>query len=331
VGTVTDINVYRQDVKRAATDWAVCITSTNNIKFVEKEEFLAKCKKPLVSSAKGDTFYKQVVYAKSDGCVLAFTNYGNCIKMDLNEYDSVDFKANGLKVKEVYDGALNGEIPVKLFDITGGLPEGDVVFFTRQGAAKRTNWSEYGLTKGVFPAIKMKVGDEVVNVENFVQDELSTICFVTQKGMVLNAIKDDIPVQGRIAGGVRGMLLNDGDGVIFATQINGEGEIIVVTTSGNFKRVISSLIDPLTRGRKGVMIVDNKSQVLFADYVTLPYELAIVNADKSVAEIESEDIMIDTRVSKGKPIKRDDITEIKQVVALKYKSEYADGTMQIKF
>ena len=63
--------------------------------------------------------------------------------------------------------------------------------------------------------------------------------------------KYDVPVQGRLAGGVRGITLNDGDEVVFAAQQNGEGEIIVVTTLGGFKRVISSLFD--TRSTRCVL------------------------------------------------------------------------------
>jgi hypothetical protein len=76
------------------------------------------------------------------------------------------------------------------------------------------------------------------------------------------------------------------------------------------------------------MIVDNKSKVAFANYVTIPYSLAIFNADKTVAELSTEDIPIDTRVSKGKPIKRDDITEIKAVYAMKYKSDFSASQLR---
>lgn len=331
VGAPSEISVTRQDVKRAVTDWAVCLAANNTLKFIEKQEFSAKCKKPLSSSAKADALFKQVVYAKSDGVVLAFTNYGNCVRLELDRIDCQDFKSGGIKLKSLYDGALNGEIPVKLYDISGGLPSGDVLFFTRYGSVKRTKWVEYGLTKSVFPAIKLKLGDEVLNVENYIEDELTTMCLVSAGGMALNASTDDIPVQGRIAGGVRGMLLNDGDSVIFASQINGEGELIIVTRTGLFKRVITSLIDPISRARKGVMITDSKSQVLFADTVTIPYNVAAINEDNSVAEFETEDIPIENRISKGKRVKNPQVSAVKQVVALKYKSQYADGQMQLKF
>lgn len=331
VQNVTDINVYRQDVKLPATDWVLAITANGNLKFMQKVDFDAKFLKPLAPSSKQDILFKQIAHSKSDGVALVFTNYGNVVRLNLEEFDDADFKSSGIKLKSAYGAALNGEEPVKIYDITGGLPEGDLIFFTKDGAVKRTAWSEYGLQKQVYPAIKLKTGDEVVNVENFIDDEISTMCLVTKNGICLNADKGEVPCQGRIATGVRGMAVDGGDQVIFATQINGEGEIIIVTEQGTFKRVISSLIDPLSRGRKGVMITDSKSSVLFADYVTVPYTLAVINEDNSVAEVNTEDIPIDARSVKGKALKRADISSVKKVVALKYKTEFPDGNIQIKF
>ena len=55
---------------------------------------------------------------------------------------------------------------------------------------------------------------------------------VTRGGMCINA-KNEIPVQKRIAGGVRGINLKEGDEVIFASQIHEEGEIVTVTADGS--------------------------------------------------------------------------------------------------
>ena len=157
--------------------------------------------------------------------------------------------------------------------------------------------------------------------------------FVTRKGLCLNANKDDVPVQGRIAGGVKGISLGAGDEVIFATQHTGEGEIIVVTTLGGFKRVVSSTIDPIGRACKGVMIADikGKGEILFSDYVTIPYAVAVVSEDKVVVDVNTEEIPIETRVFRGKPLKKDGIGKVTAVFALKHRSDYPDGRMQIKF
>ena len=330
VPSVEAINVYRQDVKRAQTEWIAAITANDNIKFMQKVDFDSKYKKPLAPSTKADVLFKQTLNCRSDGVLLAFTNYGNAIKLELEQFDDVEFRASGIKLKSFYDAALNGERVVKLFDISDGLPEGDVLFFTKQGMAKRSEWAEYGLLKAVYPAIKLKTGDEIVNVETFVGDEYTTMCLVTKGGICLNAVTDDIPCQGRIATGVKGMLVDAQDSVIFATQINGEGEIIIVTDKGLFKRVISSLIDPLSRGRKGVMITDSKSNVLFADYVTVPYTLAVISDEGTVTEVETEELPIEPRPSRGKPLKKVGITTVKSVVSLKYKSEFPDGNVQMK-
>ena len=81
------------------------------------------------------------------------------------------------------------------------------------------------------------------------------------------------------------------------------------------------------------MIADikGKGEILFANYVTIPYSLAVINDDKSVAEVDTEEIPIETRVFRGKPLKKDGVGNVVAVVALKHRSEYPDGRMQIKF
>ena len=330
VASVEDIQVVRQDIKRPSTEWVAAVTAADSVKFMQRAEFEAKAKRALPASAKGEVMFRQTVRCLSDGVLLAFTNYGNAVKIELEQFEDVEFRGSGYKLKTFYDAALNGERIVKLFDITAGLPGGDVLFFTKQGSVKRSEWSEYGLVKAVYPAIKLKTGDEVINVESFVGDEFTTMCLVTKGGICLNAVTDDIPCQGRIATGVRGMLVDGSDEVLFATQINGEGEIIIVTDKGLFKRVISSLIDPLSRGRKGVMIADSKSGVIFADYVTVPYKLAVVGEEGGVTELDTEDIPIDARASRGKSLKALGITSVKSAVALKYKGDFAEGGKQIR-
>lgn len=328
VSSVEDINVFRQDIKRAATDWVLAITANDNVKFIEKIEFDQKGQKPLASVYRGDSLYKCTAVTRSDGAAIIFTNYGNCVRVDLNQFEASGMGGTGIKLKEFYDAALRGEKAVKIFPVGESLPQGDLLFYTKQGTVKRTAWSEYDVARQVFPAIRLKTGDEVLNVEQFIDDEDSTICFVSREGICLNAEKSDIPVQGRVTAGVRGMLLNDGDEVLFATQFYGEGEIIILSDSGCLKKVIASLFTPISRGRKGMMIVDNKSKVAFADCVTVPYKVALLRSDNSVEELDTDDIAIEPRPSKGKPLAN--ASAVTGAVALKYRGENANDT-QLKF
>ena len=330
VADETKISVRRSDVRRVVTDWTVCLTANNTLKFLEREDFESIRKRKISPNSGLSALYKQTCNCGSDGTLFAFTNLGNCVKISLSDVDPCDLRFSGLKLENMVDGVEKGEYPVNIFTYKG-VGTGDLLMFTKLGAVKRTEWSEFEGGKKVLQAIKLKPGDELFCVENFDEDDYSTMLFVTKNAMCLNASKDDVPVQGRIATGVKGITLSGNDELVYATQQNGEGEIIVVTTAGGFKRVIASLFESHGRGSKGVMIADikGKGEIAFSDYVTIPYSLAIWQEDKTIVEINTEDVPIESRVFKGRPIKG--INGVKKVVALKHKSDMSGGAVQIKF
>jgi DNA gyrase/topoisomerase IV subunit A len=200
------------------------------------------------------------------------------------------------------------------------MPYGNLMFFTKKGMIKKTGWAEYEQRKDVFQAVKLNEDDELLNVEAETSDE-DTIIIVTKGGICLNAQKDDIPTQGRVATGVRGIMLREEDEVVLMTQINGEGEIIIATDEGKFKRVISSLIEPSKRYRKGAIIVGlpDGASVLSASYVTVPYMLAVVEKNNAVSELFSEDVFILMQSSKAKKVARYAENSIKAVIPMPYK------------
>ena len=327
------IAVKRADVRGTVSDLAVCVNANNNIKFMERGEFTFATKRRLPVSASMNQIHKHVIFCSSDDIVYAFTNLGNVVRMNVKYVDISEFKSAGQAFEKLVEGVGKGEYPVRFFAFPESqTPEGDLIFFTKQGAVKRTSWAEYLQGKVIMPAIKLKEDDELLTVEKFDDDEYSTMLFVTRKGLCLNAVKDEVPVQGRVAGGVKGIALSDGDEVIFATQHTGEGEVIIVTSLNGVKRVVASTIEPIGRACKGVMIADikGKGEIVFADYVTIPYSVAFVNDNKTVIEVNTEDIPIETRVFRGKPLKVAGMANILSAYALKHRSDFPDGRQQIK-
>ena len=235
--------------------------------------------------------------------VYAFTNKGNCVRFDLENTPTGKYREKGTPFKELFDECAKDEKPVHMFAVGETMPEGDILFFTKQGMVKRTAWADYNVQKRFFQAAKLKDGDEIISVEN--EKEGTTVLFVTKNGLCLNAMKDDIPTQGRISGGVKGIALTD-DEVIFAGQVDeeAEGEIIVVTSYGSFKRVIiSGALEPMGRGRKGVKIVDvggGSERVVYSGYVTEPFDLLVKEKDDNMYIVNTEKIEIDSRTSRGK-------------------------------
>ena len=121
---------------------------------------------------------------------------------------------------------------------------------------------------------------------------------------------------------MRGIMLREGDSVLLMTQITEEGEIIIVTTEGKFKIVISSQIEQSKRYKKGSTIVGLSAgaSVLTAAYVTVPYMLAIEEKSHAVSELSSEDISIMMQSSKAKKISRYPEDSVLKVIPMPYKS-----------
>ncbi len=251
-------------------------------------------------------FLRIAVRAKSNQTVIAFTNLGNCCKFSLESVSECRFREKGSKFSEVAADVRKNEYPVAMFAVDADkLPEGNLLFFTKNGLIKKTEWQEYNLVKSYYQAIKLKENDELISVE---QDRAeTTIGYVTAGGMVLNAVKDDIPVQGRVAGGVRGINLGSGDKIVFVSQIDDEGEFIIVTDTGFYKRVLSSEIKPVGRYGKGIKICElgSVNKIVYADMVKDPFDFAVADNFGVVFKVNTEDISIESRTTKGKTLKNE--------------------------
>ncbi|MCD8307376.1 MAG: DNA topoisomerase 4 subunit A [Clostridia bacterium] len=319
-----------KSVTEGTKDWTVGITANRMLKFMDRDDFNTNARRKLGANAVPSQLLVQTMECTLDEELFIFTNLGNCMRVSLKGREPHQFRSAGEKLSELADDAAKNEYPVRIMSMKGKKPQDGLLFFTKDGMVKRSPWSEYDVKKPVFPAVKVNPGSEVLAVEDYDPDEYSCMLFVTKKGLCLNANKDNVPVQGRVSAGVKGISLNAGDEVVFAAQQNGEGEIIVATTMATFKRVISSQFDPQSRATKGMMIADikGKGEILFAGYVTIPYALAVVTS-KGILELDTEAIKIDTRVSRGKPVPG--IQDVSAVYALYYRTEYPTGAQQLRF
>lgn len=242
----------------------------------------------------------QALAVNNKGTLLAFTNSGNSLRINVTELPEKKWKDKPFTIGSLNPEIAVGERVVKLifFDST---PAGEFVFFTKGGMVKRTDISEFCNCKDFGAAINLSDGDELLNVE--ILDEEKSVVEITERGLVLVYSLDEISVVGRKAAGVRGIKLNDGDSVAYGGLLDEEGEIVLIASSGHAKRVISSTIDAGTRYNKGVKIIDldEKSRVQFVDTVKKPYDIVVVSGGLT-SVLNTEDIRIDTRTTKGRQL-----------------------------
>ena len=303
-GKEMEIQSVEKELKQI-DDFIVAFTEGKAFKKMTEKNF-KQSDKTVKENSVAEDFIKFYTRARSDQTLLAFTNLGNCCKIDMEIAPECRFRDKGSKFNAVCKDAERNEYPVAFFAVNEEkLPDGHLLFFTKDGLIKKTEWAEYNLLKPYYQAIKLKDGDELVSVEQDLPD--TTIAYLTKGGLSLNALKDDIPVQGRVAGGVKGINLNKGDTIVYVSQIDEEGEFVIVTDAGFYKRVITAEIEPMARYRKGIKIVElgKDSKVVFATLVKEPFDIAVIDTFGVAFTVNTEDMGIENRTTKGKTLKNE--------------------------
>lgn len=286
-------------------NFVVAYTAGGAFKKMTERNFTSS-DKAIKDNTSADDAITAICKISSDKTLYAFTNLGNCCKIDVEIAPECRYREKGVKFNAVCRDAARNERPVAFFEVDESkMPDGHLIFVTKDGLIKKTEWSEYTVIKPYYQAIKLKDGDELIAVW---QDEPeTTIAFVTEQGNVLNALKDDIPVQGRVAGGVKGINLNKGDKIVFVSQVEDVGEFLIVTDAGFYKRVITCQIEPMPRYRKGVMIASlgKGDKVIYASYVKEAFDFAVVDNFGVAFGVNTEDVSIEPRTTKGKTLKNE--------------------------
>lgn len=275
-------------------DGVLVRSNAGTLRFMSQKNWSA-----LVKDAKtlGGELPAEAVAVNNKGWIYVFTDRGNIARLDISDVAERKWKDRGMNLSQFNRELHVDEKPVKIMFFPS-TPVGELVFFTRGGIVKRSDWNDFTSMRAPGSAIILAEGDSVINVET-VDDDLNVL-EVTKGGLCLVYRVTEIPVQGRKAAGVRGVKLGEGDSIAFGGQIDDEGEIIVMTDTGYAKRVIASTIDPGSRYLKGVKIVElDKGSVVFVGSVKMPYDLAVSSGGETYV-LNTEGIRIDTRTTKGK-------------------------------
>jgi Type IIA topoisomerase (DNA gyrase/topo II, topoisomerase IV), A subunit len=279
------------------------LNANGSIKFVQMRGFGQAQRR--ASDCVPECVTSYAVFVNNRQKIYAFSNLGNCFKFDVDEIPEKKWRDKGATAASLSKEAKMNEFFVNLI-VSDGCPLGEALFYTKTGTVKRTAWSELDVSKNCYKVINLSDGDELINVETV--EAGNNVFMASSDGLCLLYETEEIPVQGRNAGGVRGMQLNDGATVVFAGQITDEGEILAVSDHGFAKRVFAFSFDLLKRYRKGVKLIDlpDGHKLSLAEYVKSPYDVALLAADGTVKGFNTEDIKLDTRTTKGKQLIKDD-------------------------
>lgn len=241
------------------------------------------------------------IVGENTDTILFFTSHGNFYHVKMNDFviNEKQYLSNFVTVLP-YEHIIAGAI------VERSKPY--IIFITKNGIIKKSELSEYNLKRNVgATAIKLDNGDEIVSII-FTNDD--KIGITSQNGNFIMITTSDIRSIGRVARGVCGMKLNEGDYVVSARAIpQTTTELISVSAEGYIKRTSINEFKITGRATKGVKIQNATS---ISDFLPIEDQSdIIVTSSNSQIRIPLSDIPLLTRGTQGvKAIKLADNSKI---------------------
>ena len=256
IKTENDYVVGSADDSKPVEKTVVVLSGAGTIKRMSARSFSA-AKKEIDENTDESNALVCAIQTQTDKTILCFTEKGNCAKLAAIDVPEMRYSAIGVSTADL---ALTDEKEkiVAVFELPEDLEKaGELLFVSSGGMIKRSAWTEYGLLKNFYQAVKIKDDETLIDVQSWSDD--GTMIFVSKGGYVLSATKDDVPEQGRISAGVKGVALADGDELVAFDQAVDTDELVLISENGYAKRVAVEEIDKFARYRKGVRVLDTKS------------------------------------------------------------------------
>ena len=208
-------------------------------------------------------------------------------------------------------GLTNGERIVAIGSFNKRRASQNIVFFTKNGFVKKSELAEYNLKRsGSLKAINLDANDEIASIL-FINNE--DVGIMTEMGNFIRITTKDIRPIGRVAKGIKGIKLNEGDAVCCAYPIKTDSQYIVsVTAAGLFKKTPISEFTVQGKNTKGAKIHKLTGKDHMADFMALGAETEIlVASSQSCIKLSVNDIPTLSRVTQGaKAIKLNDTAKI---------------------
>ena len=299
--TLEDALIPSETDEKPVESVVVGIASDYTIKKIPLKNFNLSNKD--VVGASSSEVLTTAIETKTDGQVMFFSNLGNCLRMTVGDMPEIRYRDNGVTLSQLFAEAQKGETPVSAFVLAKDAePQGELLIYTRQGLIKHSEWKEYQLLKQVFQGYKGKDGDEVFKVEVVRPD--TEIFYVTNRGGCTRFDISEIPLQGRVAGGVRCINLADDEYVVFAGQVDRDkGEALMITNKGFLKRLPVTEITKHARnckGAKGTEFGVNGSSIVYANYVNGAHYKVAIYDKANVCVVDTAEVSVENKNNKGK-------------------------------
>ncbi|MDE7321607.1 MAG: DNA gyrase subunit A [Lachnospiraceae bacterium] len=277
-----------------------------------------------------DDYIEDLLMTTTHHYLMFFTNFGRVYRLKAYEIPEAGRTARGTAIVNLLQlnpgEKITAMIPIHAFE------EGkDLFMITKRGIAKKTPIMEFSnVRKNGLAAISLRDDDELIEVKT--TDKDSEIFLVTKYGMCIRFRETDVRAMGRVAMGVIGMNLDDGDEIV-GMQLDSQGNsLLIVSEKGMGKRTSLNEFSVQKRGGKGVKcykISEKTGNVVGVKAVNDDHEIMMITTEGVIIQMAVNDIsMIGRNTSGVKMINLDEGVIVAKIA--KVREKLSDGVHEFE-
>lgn len=244
---------------------------------------------------------------KSNDKLLVFTNLGNVYQLAADAIPLVSKRNDrGLMLNALLSTYAPNEKLINILPLAQATQDTKLLIVTKLGKIKSTSIEEYLINRAKYQSIKLKDGDEIISI--FLSNLDDDILICSQQGQAIRFPLESIHPTGRTTAGVGAMQLNENDEVIFASEIQSQSNLFLITDKGYAKSILLSDVERQNRNGKGIRIMNllknTSNGTLVCKYCLYTNNtLLLVQQNKSgFSLLHTIDVPIQNKAGKGTPM-----------------------------
>ena len=279
------------------TDMVVTLSHSGYIKSQPLSEYRAQKRGgrgKQATATKEDDWVDQLFIANTHDYILCFSNRGRLYWLKVWEVPQGSRGSRGRPIVNMFP-LTEGEKITVVLPLTGekrSFPADQYVFMaTSMGTVKKTTLDEFSNPrKAGIIAVDLDPGDFLIGAS--LTDGKHDVMLFSDGGKAVRFDENDVRPMGRTARGVRGMMLEDGQGVIAMLVAEDEQQsVLTATQNGYGKRTSITEYTRHGRGTKGMIAIQQSERNGKVVAATL------VHVDDEIMLITDKGVLVRTRVS----------------------------------
>ncbi|UCC72247.1 MAG: DNA gyrase subunit A [Gemmatimonadota bacterium] len=279
-------------------------------------------------ATKEEDWVERLFVASTHDYILFFTASGRVHWLKVHQVPQTGRTARGKPIVNLIrvskDDKIAAMVPVREF-----REDRYLLFATRKGMVKKTSLAAYANVRSSgINAISVVGGDELIDVR--LTQEEDEVVLATRNGKAIRFEEEQVREMGRVARGVKGIVLGRGDRVVGLVVVSDEAALLVVTERGMGKRTQISQYRLQRRGGKGVINVrlsPKTGKVVSIKEVRPDDELVLITRRGIVNRQRVKEIRETGRNAQGVRVinldRGDQLVDVTRVVSEKQQEELA--------